>query len=71
MKRFRTSSARGFRLALVFVLLGSFALAGCGASDTVLTPPEGGSKADEAKPKPTKLKKGTSSHRDRENESAK
>jgi hypothetical protein len=70
MKRFRHSSERDIRLALISLLLGLIVASGCDSGGNVLTPPEGGSKVDEAKPKQTKLKPGSSTRRDREKENA-
>jgi len=68
MKRFKHSSERFFRITFVVVLVGSIAATGCDSGGNVLTPPEGGSTVNEAKPTPVKPKPGTSTRRDRENE---
>ena len=61
------------QLARVLVLLAGSTLAGCGSSDTVITPPEGGPApvgSDTAKPSGPKPAKNLSSRREREKQVA-
>jgi hypothetical protein len=54
------------RLSLVFLLLGFIIATGCGSSDNVLTPPEGGAPPAQVKPNTPKANPKMSTRQERE-----